>query len=138
MPIGKLRLLGRDQIISLGILFLGLLGFAIYQETTLDFAQRVASNVINRASQQKAQFATLQMQYEDQLFQEHLDVLDRQSLELAKKQIEDEYAAFKSDENQAKLAKIDAVYQSYKDTLTKIDRNNALKINTDAIAKNDP
>lgn len=72
----------------------------------------------------------LKEDYAEALYQEHLASLERKKLEETKKQIEQAYQKLKSQASKEKLVKIETVHSLYQDTLSKIERNKNVKLDT--------
>jgi uncharacterized protein involved in tolerance to divalent cations len=79
-------------------------------------------NSLNSSYQQ------LQKNYQQSLDQDQIYQLEKIKLEESKRQVEEEYEKLKSDASKEKLAKIEEIFQLYQSAISKIDRNNKVKV----------
>lgn len=82
--------------------------------------------------------STIQQQfkakYDEVLYQDHLNVLQKLRIEESKKMLEEEYNKLRSGGIAEKTAKIDEVYKLYQDAISKISRNNSAGLDTTEVS----
>ncbi len=109
---------------------LGVTKLVYFSETQSSLINQNIKQLETNSTSMTQDYKKLQTSYEDALYESQLQAIEQKKLEESKKQIEKAYNELKSTESGKRLEQIDNLYEKYQDTVSKIERNKTVNIDT--------